>query len=219
MVNLNKIRCLENHILPDHPEFAGFHITNQQEKSLIHKAQTIRQRLNPEIQGSIEYSKMTFEQQSIQLENLYNKLNPQEKIILTKESNFMKQRLFNLLIEYFKPLFPKNSLQELFLHISWFLSEMEKLAFKESVVESEWNHNRNEDDPDFDDFAWWEDIDKKMSKTFPDGIFTENSLQKLREWLDNKTSQYIREYWKKNPDEYEELMGKLRDTNHKNSLI
>ncbi len=210
MANLSKIRSLENHILSDHPEFAGFYITNRQEIRLLNKAQQIRQRLFPELQKIIEDPKQTFEQQLTELEKIYNSLNQQETIVLTKERNFMNQRLFNLLVEHYKPLFPKNSYQELFLHISWFLSEMPKLALKESVIESEWNHNRDEDNPDFDDMSWWGNIDKKMLKMFPDGVFTENSLQKLREWLDNKTSEYLRKYWKENPKEYEDLMRKFK---------
>jgi hypothetical protein len=47
-----------------------------------------------------------------------------------------------------------------------------------AIEDSEWNFNRNEEDPAFDDFKWWDDLEAKIRSYYPDGVITKESYEK-----------------------------------------
>jgi len=78
-----------------------------------------------------------------------------------------------------------------------------------AIEDSEWNFNRNEEDPAFDDFKWWDDLEAKIRSYYLDGVFTTESYEAVRDYFDEKESEAIREYWKAHPEQQEEFMAKL----------
>jgi len=138
----------------------------------------------------------------------YNTLDPAEKLIVSKDSNFYTLRLQDILRRYFEPMFPDKS-TDVMLRIIWFFNEMSKLAVAKHMEDSEWYHNRNEDDPAFDDFKWWANFEAKVKEEFPDGIFTEKTFQKLHEWFDARESEFMVQFWKEHPKEFEKLKERI----------
>lgn len=49
----------------------------------------------------------------------------------------------------------------------------------------EWNHNRNEDDPAFDDFVLWDAIEAKKLELYPEGSLL---IRAIRLWRRSMTS-------------------------------
>ena len=139
---------------------------------------------------------------------IYNELSPKQKLILRRDSAFMTRRLRNLVYSYFKTSFPVNS-EIPFLRVEWFFTEMDKLAHAEHIIDSEWNHNRNEDIPDFDDFGWWNMVDLKIKELYPEGIFTEESWNKTRDFFDKIQSEYMVQYWQAHPEEFQRITKSL----------
>jgi hypothetical protein len=86
---------------------------------------------------------------------------------------------------------------------------MDKLLISESITDSEWAHNRDEDSPDFDDFKWWERVDNMIKVEFPEGIFTEESYKKLEDEIDRKRSEYIKQYWIEHPEQKKQFFEAL----------
>ena len=62
------------------------------------------------------------------------------------------------------------------LRVLWFFREMRKFNHACLIEDFEWKNNRNEDDPAFDDFAWWDAVDARVKAFFPEGVFTEKRL-------------------------------------------
>jgi hypothetical protein len=181
---------LENNILPELPDEASIYIKNEAEIELSRNAQSIRNMI-PDV------SKIA----------IYNELSPKQKLILGRDSAFMTRRVRDLVVSYYKTSFPENS-EIPFLRVEWFFAEMDKLAHAEHVIDSEWNHNRDEDSPDFDDFAWWNRVDLKIKELFPEGIFTEDSWNNTREFYDKMLSEYMVQYWQAHPKEFDRIMIK-----------
>jgi len=206
MVNNNKIRALEDHVLPEHPEKVYMTIKNDPEIALYKKANAIRERIYPQLNKAWENHNLTILEKDKIVRDVYNSLDPVEKMLLTKDAQFFKTRLFDLIVEHFKPLFPKTSLTDLMMRVTWFFENIEYLAIKERMIDSAWNHNRDESNPDFDDIKWWQNMDAQIKKEFPDGIFTKKSFNKLRDWYDKKESELIGQYWKDHPEEYKGFM-------------
>jgi len=71
----------------------------------------------------------------------------------------------------------------------------------------EWNHNRNEDDPAFDDFAWWDAVDAKIKEIYPEGVFTEKSFEKFERLQDEFLASKIKEYYDAHPMERDALIN------------
>jgi hypothetical protein len=209
-MNNRRIRSLERHVLPEQPELATIQISNEQEFALLTKAQQIREKLTPETKAIMQDETLTFDQKTERLKTLYDSINPEDKIIITKDSQFLRMRLRDFLVEYFKPCFPETSLQEVYMRIFWFFEQMIALAVKEQIIDSEWEHNRDESRPDFDDAIWWQNLDEKIAKEFPEGVFTEKTFENVRDYFDEKISSAIRDYWNKHPEEYELLIEKLK---------
>ena len=209
MTTKTKIRALENHVLPEYPEKAVISISNDAEIALFNKAEAIRSRYYPQAKTIIE-SDLTLDQKIEESKKLLQTISPAEKTILTKDYDFLTLRLHNLLFNYLKPSFPKAAHDTIHTRILWFFSEMDKLRVKEQIVDSEWTHNRDESAVDFDDFAWWDNVNDLVKNAVPSGVFTESSYERLETFVDAEQSKAIRQYWKDHPDEFESFMEKLK---------
>jgi len=84
--------------------------------------------------------------------------------------------------------------RELWERIVWFFEQVDNWKVAIAIEDSEWNFNRNEEDPDFDDFKWWDYLEAKIRSYYPDGVFTKESYEKVRDFFDEKESEVIREY-------------------------
>ena len=208
MKNVNKkLHELENNVLPELPEQAMIYIKNDAERELSRNAKAIRNML-PDVSNIWNNQNLTFQEKEEKTTAIYQELSPKQKLILRKDTSFMTRRVRDLVVSYFKTSFPENS-EKPFLRVEWFFNEMDKLAHAEHIIESEWNHNRNEDNPDFDDFAWWNQVDLKIKEIYPEGIFTEENWNKTREFYDKIQSEYLAQYWQTHPEEFEKLTKKI----------
>jgi len=202
-----KLHELENNVLPELPEKAMIYIKSQVEIELSRNAQAIRNMI-PDVSKIWKNSNLALREKEEKTIAIYNELSPKQKLILSRDSAFMTRRLRDLVVLYFKTSFPENS-EKPFLRVEWFFTEMDKLAHAEHIIDQEWNHNRDEDNPDFDDFAWWDRVDLKIQELYPEGIFTEESWKKTRDLYDKIQSEYMVQYWQNHPEEYKELIKKL----------
>ncbi|MEX2739412.1 MAG: hypothetical protein Q6356_010135, partial [Candidatus Wukongarchaeota archaeon] len=75
-----------------------------------------------------------------------------------------------MLFKQFSPVFPKVHYGEVWQRIVWFFGEMEKLVIAKAVEDSEWNFNRSEEDPAFDDYAWWDNLKVKIREFYPNRV-------------------------------------------------
>ena len=207
MVNKHKIRALESHVLPKYPEPAAIYLKNEAEISLYNRANRIRQNINVDIMSIWHKDKLTLEEKQNETLKVFNELDEHEKQIVSKDTEFFIKRLQDLLIRYFEATFPYKSRDPL-LRVTWFFNEMDKLVVAKYMEDSEWHHNRNEDDPEFDDFKWWDNFDSMLKKAFPDGIFSDKSFEKTEKMYDELMSKCMREYWQAHPEEFERLMKK-----------
>jgi len=205
MVNKRRLRELEGMVLPDHPEPATLYISDEREIALSQRAKAIRKRLDS---NPLQDESLTFDQQIALGLKLYNSLTETERLIIDKETDFIRDRMRSILDNYYMPMFPKNNIT-VRLRICWFLREMDKLAYRECLEESEFNYNRDEDSPEFDDFAWWDAFDAKIKKTYPDGVFNEKSFEKLRNWFDMEEGKFMVQYWKDHPDEFKQTIKEM----------
>jgi hypothetical protein len=205
-----KLHGLENNVLPELTEQAKIYIRNEAEIELSRNAQAIRNMV-PDVSIIWDNPNLTLEEKEEKTKAIYNELSTKQKLILSKDSAFMTRRLRDLVVSYFKTSFPENS-EIPFLRVEWFFTEMDKLAHAEHIIDSEWNHNRDEDNPSFDDFAWWDRVDLKIKELYPEGIFTEESWNKTRDFFDKIQSEYMVQYWQAHPEEFKMLMQKLENT-------
>ena len=67
----------------------------------------------------------------------------------------------------------------------------------------------DEDAINFDDYAWWATIDRKLAKIFPVKIFSEESYEKVKTFYEEKEAELIRNYWKEHPEEHKQFMESL----------
>jgi hypothetical protein len=208
MNNLNKIlNKLEGNVLPDNPEDSALIISNEKEQWLSTQTEKIQEKIEGVCNQILQDPSLTYEQQTLQLEAIYNNLSVQEQAILTKAAEFTNKRVTKLLFNYFKPLFPRNS-DVLFLRVTWFMQEMTKLAGVESYTDRAFSQ-RDATVRDFDDFKWWDEIDAKIAKEYPDGVFTEQSFAKLQDDYDRFVAEKIREHILANPEKYPIVVDKV----------
>jgi hypothetical protein len=73
------------------------------------------------------------------------------------------------------------------------------------------NGTRDEDDPAFDDYAWWDTIDAKIKAVYPEGVFTEKSFEEIERLHDEFVTRKIREYYEAHPEEREALTRKIKE--------
>ena len=208
MVNKRKLRELEDMVLPDLPEPPRIYKDNEQEIALSKKADKIRDRLEVEAEKLFN-GNLTLKERTAYGREVLDSLTPEDKLVLTTDYNFNRIRLRDLIYEFFKIRFPTVAHSDLNNRIMWFLTEMDNLAFQEIIIDSEWTHNRNEDDSDFDDFAWWDHVEGLLKEEFPDGVFTEATYKKMEEWMDAKMSEFIGQYYREHPEEHKRLMESL----------
>ena len=205
MVNKRKLRELEGMVLPDHPEPATLYISDEREIALSQKATAIRKSLDV---NPLQDETLTLDQKIEAGQKLYSSLTVAQQEIVTKDTEFMRDRMRSIIEGYYIPTFPKNN-SVVRLRICWFLREMDKLAYYEHLEESEFRYNRNEDAPEFNDFAWWDNFNAKAKELFPDGVFTEESYTKLRNWFDIEEGKFIVQYWKEHPEEYKQTIKEI----------
>ncbi len=83
---------------------------------------------------------------------------------------------------------------------------MQKFNHACLIEDYEWNNNRNEDDPAFDDFAWWDAVDAKIKADLSSRACSPRRvLRSLNGFHDELMSRKIREYYEAHPEEREAL--------------
>jgi hypothetical protein len=207
-----KLFELEKNVLPKSPKPAKMYIEDKLEIELSKKANQIREKISVDLIDVWNSNKLTLEEKQNITFKTYNELDEQEMEIVSKDTDFSVRRLQDILINYYKLIFPKNCIEP-FFRVVWFFNEMDKLAFTKFMEDSEWYHNRDEDNPDFDDIAWWNRVDLKIKELYPEGIFTEGSWNKTHELYDKIQSEYMVQYWKDHPEEFEKITIKHKPIN------
>jgi hypothetical protein len=112
-----------------------------------------------------------------------------------------------LVYKWFAAAYPKGEDSRVMLRVLWFFHEMQKLNHACLIEDFEWNNNRNEDDPAFDDYAWWDALDAKIKAIYPEGVFTEKSFEEIERLQDECLSRKIKEYYDMHPMEREALIN------------
>jgi hypothetical protein len=69
--------------------------------------------------------------------------------------------------------------------------------------------HRDEDDPAFDDYAWWDGVEAKIEAIYPEGVFTEKSFEEFERFHDEFVARKIREYYETHPKERVALINGL----------
>ena len=105
--------------------------------------------------------------------------------------------------------YPKGADARVMLRVQWFFSEMQKFNHVCLLEDYAFEHNRNEDDPAFDDFAWWDALEAKNLELYPEGVFTDKSYEAVEAQYDIHLAQKIREYYDAHPVEREALINGL----------
>ena len=203
-----KLYDLEKNVLSDIPNPAMIYVENRAEIELNKKANRIRQKINIDIMTVWHDNKLTLEEKQKETLKTYNTFDETEKQIVSKDTDFSIRRLQDILIKYFEATFPYKSREPL-LRVTWFFNEMDKLGVAKYMEDSEWHHNRNEHNPEFEDFKWWDNFESKVKEEFPDGIFSEKSFEKTEKLYDELMSKCMREYWQAHPEEFKRLITKL----------
>ena len=205
-----KLRELEQNVLElPEDEDINLHIGDESEQLLHARAEKIKERFRADA-GEIMFSNtLTFEQQVVKAEELLKGLTDDEKFVLDESAKFVRFRLIRLLFKVFSSMFPKIHYKEVTERLVWFFGDMQKLVNVKAIEDSEWNFNRDEDDPDFNDFKWWDTVEAKIRGFYPKGVFTQESFEAVRDYFDEKESEVIREYWKAHPEEFKEYKGQI----------
>jgi hypothetical protein len=177
------------------------HIGDADETELHNHAQAIRETMRAEAEEIINNTDLTIEQQNEMSKQLLSRLTERERAILEQSNNFIEYRMKRLLYKYFAAGYPKGEDTRVMLRVMWFFREMDKLNYVNHLEDYEFEHNRNEEDPTFDDYAWWDALEAKKLKLFPEGVFTEKSYEAVEEEYDIHISRIIREYYEAHPEE------------------
>jgi hypothetical protein len=185
------------------------HIGDADESELHNHAQAIREPMMAEAEEIINNTDLTVEQQNDLSKQLLTRLTQRERAILEQSSNFIEYRLKRLLYKYFAAGYPKGEDSRVMLRILWFFCEMNKLNYVNHLEDYEFEHNRNEEDLSFDDFAWWDALEAEKLKLFPEGVFTEKSYEAVEAEFDIHIARSIREYYEAHPGEREALLNGL----------
>jgi len=205
-----KLRELEQNVLelPEDNEI-NLYIRDDAEMALHERAHKIKQPLQETAKDIMFSGKLTFEQQNARAEELFKELSQAEQRIINESEKFIRFRLMRLLFKQFSPVFPKVHHSEVWQRIVWFFGEMDTLVIAKAIEDSEWDFNRDEDDPTFDDYAWWSELEKKIRGYFPDGVFTKESYEAVERFFDEKQAQFIRDYWEAHPEEFKDYMEQI----------
>ena len=201
-----KLRELEQNVLElPEDEDINLYIGDESERLLHARAEKIKELFRADAKKILFSNTLTFEEQTVNAQELLKGLTEDEKFILDESAKFVRFRLIRLLFKVFSSMFPKIHYKEVTERIVWFFEDMQKLVTARAIEDSEWNFNRNEDDPAFDDFKWWDNVEAKIREVYPKGVFTKESYEAVRDYFDEKESETIREYWKAHPEEFEKL--------------
>ena len=209
MVNKRKLRDLEGLVLPDLPEEPQLYIQNEQEVALTKRASKIRDGLDCDLE-KLYGSKHPLAERRKYAEKIMASISESDLAVLTADYTFNKIRMRDLIFNFYKQSFPKSAHGDLSNRVLWFLIEMDHLGYASVIEDNEWNFNRNEGDPDFDDYKWWGRVEALIKKDYPDGIFTEVTFKKLESWIDNKLSEEIGKYYREHPEEHKKLLESLK---------
>ena len=207
-----KLRELEQNVLElPEDEDINLYIGDESENLLHIRAEKIKEVFRSDA-GEILFSNtLTFEEQTVKAQDLLKELTEDEKFVLDESAKFVRFRLIRLLFKVFSSMFPVTHHKEVTERIVWFFEDMQKLVTARAIEDSEWNFNRDEDDPDFDDFKWWDNVEAKIREVYPKGVFTKESYEAVRDYFDEKELEAIREYWKAHPEEFKAYMADLEN--------
>jgi hypothetical protein len=199
-----KIFDLENNVLklPEDDKIR-LSIDDSAEMALHERAEMIKSAYRGEAESIVKDKTLSFEDQERVSEQLISRISKNELHIIDESYKFMRYRLMRLLYLFWVDT--TSNKEEAWERIVWFFEEMDKLKIANAITDSQWDHNRNDEDQKFDDFKWWENVDAKIREVYPEGVFTEESWNKLRDWFDNKFAECLREYWKAHPEKFKEI--------------
>ena len=197
-----KLHELEENILSFPPEDGDImlHVGDLDEQLLHDRAQKIRATMKDDAQAIID-SGTSPEQQNEAAKHLLSRLTDEENAILEQSYEFMSYRMERLVYKWFVAAYPKGEDERVMLRVLWFFSEMHKLNHTCLIEDFEYNNNRNEDDPAFDDYAWWDSVEAKIKAIYPKGVFTEKSFEEIERLHDEFIARKIREYYEAHPEE------------------
>jgi hypothetical protein len=176
------------------------HIGNKDEQLLHNSAQKIRANMKDDAQAIIDSGESP-EQQDEAAEQLLSRLSDEENAVLEQSYEFMSYRAERLVYKWFAAAYPKGEDERVMLRVLWFFREMQKFSHACLIEDFEWNNNRNEDDPAFDDYAWWDAVDAKIKVVYPEGVFAEKSFEEFERLHDEFVTSKIREYYEAHPEE------------------
>jgi hypothetical protein len=204
-----KLHTLENNILefPPKDEDIVLHIGNADEQLLHDQAQKIRATIKDQAQAILN-SEESPQQQNEAAKQLLITLTDEQNAILDQSLQFLTYRIKHLVYKWFAAGYPKDEDPRVLLRVQWFFDEMTKFNRACLMEDYEYNNHRNEDDPEFDDFAWWDALEAKKLELYPDGIFTEKSYEAVEAQYDIHLSRIVREYYEAHPQEREALIKK-----------
>jgi hypothetical protein len=203
-----KLHELEENILDFPPEDDDImlHVGDLDEQLLHDRAMKIRATVKDDAQAIID-SGTSPEQQNQAVKQLLSRLTEEEKATLEQSSDFMTYRMERLVYKWFAATYPKGEDERVMLRVLWFFREMQKFNHSCLTEDFEWNNNRTEDDPAFDDFAWWDAVEAKIKAVYPEGVFTEKSFEEFERLHDEFIAGKIREYYEAHPTEREALIS------------
>jgi hypothetical protein len=206
-----KLHALEDNLLefpPDDDDIL-LHVGESDEYLLHDRAQKIRDTFKDDAEKIINDETLTFEKANELSEHLINRISDEDKAILEKSYDFMSYRMERLVYKWFAAGYPNGQDARVMLRIMWFFREMQKLNHVNQLEDAEWNTNRNEGDPAFDDDAWWKAVDAKKRELYPEGVFTEKSFEMFERLHDEFVSRKIKEYYDAHPEERQALVKGL----------
>ena len=206
-----KLHELEDNVLdfpPDDDDIL-IHIGDSDEQLLHNRANRIKEHLKDEAQAIID-SGASVEQQNEAAKQLLSRVSDEERAILDQSTAFVSYRMERLVYKWFAGAYPHGEDARVMLRVMWFFSEMQKFNHACLIEDYEWNNNRNEDAPDFDDNAWWEAVEAKIKAEYPEGIFTEKSFEEFERIRDEFVARKIREYYELHPEEREASINGLK---------
>src|SRR4030042_6235107 len=133
------------------------------------------------------------EQQNEAAKQLLSRLSSEERAILEQSAEFISYRMERLVYKWFAGAYPHGEDERVMLRVMWFFNEMQKLNHVNQLEDAEWNTNRNEDDPAFDDETWWNKVEAKKRELYPEGVFTKESFEEFERLHDEFGSRKIKE--------------------------
>jgi hypothetical protein len=207
-----KLHELEDNILGFPPEDDDIllYVGNLDESILHDRAQKIRATIKDDTQAIVDSGKSP-DQQNEEAKHLLDRLTDEEKAILEQSYEFLIYRLERLVYNWFAAAYPKGEDERVMLRVLWFFNEMKKLNNSCLIEDYEWKNNRNEDDPLFDDFAWWDKLDAKIKAIYPEGVFTLESFEVFERLRDEVLASKIKEYYDAHPEQREALIKKIKE--------